>query len=675
MSSARRCKNCGSSDIEVDPARGDAVCTNCGSVLEDSIIVSEVQFEENAHGTSSAIGQFVSAESKGGASSFGACKFLSTSTTSKQQHVTLKCLILAFHVGMGVESRELTLKYARVGISNLCNQLRLNQHCVDTACNFYKMALTRNLTRGRRHAHVYAACVYLTCRTEGTPHLLIDISDVLQICCYELGRTYLRLSQALCINVPSVDPCLYILRFAAKLEFGSKTQEVANTALRLVQRMKRDSIHSGRRPSGLCGAALLMAARLHEFNRTPSDIVKIVKVHGSTLRKRLVEFGETPSSSLTLEEFMTVDLEEEQDPPSFKAARKKDKERLQKLMEEEGDNLTELQKQIENHLENKTKRARKPTKAKEKESPNDINDVNRFVEEEIIGTISQIIKEGNVDDPSTEEHVLELGPNISSMGLAKSLDDTRTIPANTQTEIEIDLDDVDDEELDAYIMNEDEVQHKDGLWHKLNASYLEEQKIKQEKLAKEKEEGKPEKKRRRTTRRRNNQTGPSSSATEAIEKILQGKKVSSKINYDVLKTLNALKPEGDGEKEVPVELPKSPQGEPTSSSEITVPENVGKKSKHLVNIERRSTKKKEKSIGLPVYVSEPTKEEEKATESKNEDDKMENAMEEDIAEDFEEEPVTQEPEMGMLDMLRQHQQGHGDDEEPSFGYDYEEDEY
>lgn len=46
---------------------------------------------------------------------------------------------------------------------------------------------------------------------------------------------------------------------------------------------------------------------------------------------RLIEFGDTPSSALTLEEFMAVDLEEEQDPPSFKAARKKDKERLQKV--------------------------------------------------------------------------------------------------------------------------------------------------------------------------------------------------------------------------------------------------------------------------------------------------------------------------------------------------------
>lgn len=70
---------------------------------------------------------------------------------------------------------------------------------------------------------------------------------------------------------------------------------------------------------------------MHDFSRTPIDIVRIVKIHESTLRKRLIEFGETPSSALTLDEFMTVDLEAEQDPPAFKVARKRDKERLQKV--------------------------------------------------------------------------------------------------------------------------------------------------------------------------------------------------------------------------------------------------------------------------------------------------------------------------------------------------------
>lgn len=37
--------------------------------------------------------------------------------------------------------------------------------------------------------------------------------------------------------------------------------------------------------------ALLMAARLHEFNRSTSDVVKIVKVHESTVRKRYAAFS------------------------------------------------------------------------------------------------------------------------------------------------------------------------------------------------------------------------------------------------------------------------------------------------------------------------------------------------------------------------------------------------
>ncbi|XP_048455934.1 transcription factor IIIB 90 kDa subunit-like [Rhincodon typus] len=60
MSSSRVCRTCGCTEIDIDQARGDAVCTACGSVLEDNIIVSEVQFVENSGGGSSAVGQFVS---------------------------------------------------------------------------------------------------------------------------------------------------------------------------------------------------------------------------------------------------------------------------------------------------------------------------------------------------------------------------------------------------------------------------------------------------------------------------------------------------------------------------------------------------------------------------------------------------------------------------------------
>lgn len=72
-----------------------------------------------------------------------------------------------------------------------------------------------------------------------------------------------------------------------------------------------------------------------------------------------------------------------------------------------------------------------------------------------------------------------------------------------QSSEEICTNDIDDEELDSYILSEKESQSKSALWNKVNADYLVQQKEKEEKRLKEKEENKPEKKRRRTTSRKN----------------------------------------------------------------------------------------------------------------------------------------------------------------------------
>ncbi|XP_074921845.1 transcription factor IIIB 90 kDa subunit-like [Chelonoidis abingdonii] len=154
MPGGRVCAVCGGSEIEVDAARGDAVCTGCGSVLEDNIIVSEVQFVENSGGGSSAVGQFVSLDGAGKTPSLGG----------------------GFHVNLGTESRAQTLQNGKRQINHLGNQLQLNQHCLDTAFNFFKMAVSKHLTRGRKMTHVIAACLYLVCRTEGTPRILSLLS-------------------------------------------------------------------------------------------------------------------------------------------------------------------------------------------------------------------------------------------------------------------------------------------------------------------------------------------------------------------------------------------------------------------------------------------------------------------------------------------------------------------
>lgn len=332
------------------------------------------------------------------------------------------------------------------------------------------------------------------------------------------------------------------MRFATKLEFGEKTHEVTMTAQRLVQRMMKDSLHSGRRPSGLCGAALLIAARMHDYNRTPMDIVRIVKIHESTLRKRLIEFGDTPSSMLTLDEFMAVDLEAEQDPPAFKAARKRDKERLQKLQEHESE-FTDFQREIDAHLDMEY---RKRTRSKHNKLEDiESTETDEFIRNSTIDAIKELC-DGDEDNGSSarryEEQIRNvpqgIAPDIVAMCTPTVVDYSRIendAMVNQPDSGELDLEGLDDDEIDAYIMTAEESRYKDEMWNRLNAEYLKEAKAKEERLAREREEGKPEKKKRRVTRKK--VIGPSNTAGEAIEKMLQEKKISSKINYDILKTL------------------------------------------------------------------------------------------------------------------------------------------
>lgn len=195
-------------------------------MLEESNIVVEQTFSESAGGSSVADGQFVSATG----SSFRGMR------------------------GVNRESREITLENAKRRISSMAGSLGLTAHHTESAFRLFLLALQHNFVRGRKSEYVISSCLYVVCRREKTAHMLIDFADVLNVPLYYLGHTFLDFCSLLNLQLPVIDPSLYIERFAAKLGFGDKTHAVANTALRLVQRMRRDWIITGRRPAGICGA-------------------------------------------------------------------------------------------------------------------------------------------------------------------------------------------------------------------------------------------------------------------------------------------------------------------------------------------------------------------------------------------------------------------------------------
>ncbi|XP_063508178.1 transcription factor IIIB 90 kDa subunit isoform X6 [Pongo pygmaeus] len=433
------------------------------------------------------------------------------------------------------------------------------------------MAVSRHLTRGRKMAHVIAACLYLVCRTEGTPHMLLDLSDLLQVNVYVLGKTFLLLARELCINAPAIDPCLYIPRFAHLLEFGEKNHEVSMTALRLLQRMKRDWMHTGRRPSGLCGAALLVAARMHDFRRTVKEVISVVKVCESTLRKRLTEFEDTPTSQLTIDEFMKIDLEEECDPPSYTAGQRKLRMKqleqvLSKKLEEVEGEISSYQDAIEIELENSRPKAKGGLASLAKDGSTEDTTSSLCGEEdtedeELEAAASHLNKDlyrellggapGSSEAAGSPEwggrppalgSLLDPLPTAASLGISDSIRECissqSSDPKDASGDGELDLSGIDDLEIDRYILNESEARVKAELWMRENAEYLREQREKEARIAKEKELGiYKEHKPKKSCKRR--EPIQASTAREAIEKMLEQKKISSKINYSVLRGLSS----------------------------------------------------------------------------------------------------------------------------------------
>ncbi|KAA3671670.1 transcription factor IIIB 90 kDa subunit [Paragonimus westermani] len=314
-----RCTHCGSTSFDEDRARADLVCLDCGMVMSENVISSEVEFVETSAGVAAAVGRFVSDESK-----------------------------LVLHM------LTFSASHARRRIDTICGHLRLGNDTAVSAFRYYQSALFRGLTRGRGALQVAAGCVYLAARQLRVNLMLLDLSDAVGINVYVLGHCYTDLKRRLNLAIPEMDPCLYIERFASQLEFGEKTPVVATTAMRLLQRMKKDWLTTGRRPSGLAAAALLVASRIHEFNRNEEDVARIARISQQTARKRLEEFGRTPTSALTIEDFFTVDYEEEQDPPAFTAARKLD-EAVKELDEKDfariSAEITELERRIDCQLQ------------------------------------------------------------------------------------------------------------------------------------------------------------------------------------------------------------------------------------------------------------------------------------------------------------------------------------
>nr|XP_016440704.1 PREDICTED: transcription factor IIIB 70 kDa subunit-like isoform X2 [Nicotiana tabacum] len=513
---------------------GKICCSFCGRVLDEDNFSSEPTFVKNAAGQSQLSGNFV--------------------RTVKSDYSA---------------SRERTLNEAYSDIESMAYALGIDggDSIARPALAFYTIAVERNFTRGRRKEQVEAACLYIACRENKKPFLLIDFSEYLRINVYILGAVFLQLCKLLSLeNHPivqkPVDPSLFIHRFTDRL-FGGRKPNISRTALHIVASMKRDWMQ-----------------------------IKVVRICEATLTKRLIEFENTESGSLTIDEFNTRAEELE----------KEERLSVQLYSASKGSGITEVLCEHKKSVElpfahglcescytdfvklsggldggseppafQRAERERLMAKEAAEENAEDPNIPMSNQVENNGGEYLEPEKGGNTLSVTGSKYLQISGSEmIGAQSVAKT-DDNATpdtlhgldgMGPDDHDESE-NFSDIDDAEVDGYLHNEEERRFKEIIWVKMNREYLEEQAVKQaaELAAKNDKEfnlancsedvqaaqelaaaaaaavakSRKEKQQKRAAELKN--SGPAQTAAEATKQMLTRKRLSSKINYDVLEKL------------------------------------------------------------------------------------------------------------------------------------------
>lgn len=313
--SQRQCKQCNDPKIN-----SEGICENCGAVCEeDANIVSEVTFGETSGGAAYVTGVNVAHGEAG----------------PRMDMQNGKRRVAG---NGGGKTRHQTLQMAALSIQSICFKLRgaVPASVQDTANFQFGKVQCVGWVRGRGIERVAAACLYYAIRkSDHTGVMLIDIADAINADVFVLGGTF----KALLIEIHGVDdgtgrvpprkvirncpfeplyPEDIIKNFATRLNFDLRTDQVQMDAVRILQRMDRDWIVSGRKPAGICGAALVMAARMNNFRRSPTEVAYLAKIGKGTLDQRLDEFGRVSSASMTVADFKEKEfIKEAHDPPAF----------------------------------------------------------------------------------------------------------------------------------------------------------------------------------------------------------------------------------------------------------------------------------------------------------------------------------------------------------------------
>jgi transcription initiation factor TFIIB len=286
------CPECGSTNIHYDHTRGESVCGTCGSVLKESMIDLTQEwraFDEDQRSrrvrTGAALTPTKHDEGITTEIGKGRGELFKVSSKKRAQYYRLT----KWHKRL-IKSKDRNLSFAFSELQRLISYLHLSRAIHEKVAKLYQSAVNKGLVRGRSTESIIAALLYTTCREEGAPRTLDEISKASGINRRDIGKTYRYISRKLSIRILPAKAQDYVPRFGSLLGLSERVQV---RAVDVLDDASNYDVTSGKGPIGVAAAALYIAAVLEGEKKTQREVADAIGVTEVTIRNRYKEMVET----------------------------------------------------------------------------------------------------------------------------------------------------------------------------------------------------------------------------------------------------------------------------------------------------------------------------------------------------------------------------------------------
>lgn len=287
------CPECSATNVFTDVSRGETVCKECGTVIEERVVDHGPEWrgfdgDRNRQRVGAPI--TTALHDKGLTTTIDwRNKDSSGQVLSARRRQRLQRL-RSWQERIRVrDATERNLQYALNEINRMTSALGLSDQVRDMAAVIYRRALEKDLIRGRSIEGIATGAVYAACRKNAIPRSLNEVAAISRVEKGEIGRAYRYLIQELELKMVPMSPKNFVPRLCSDLDVSERVQR---RAVAILDAVTEAGLHAGKSPSGFAGAAVYLAAKRCGESRYQSDVAESATVTDVTIRTHYMDIEE-----------------------------------------------------------------------------------------------------------------------------------------------------------------------------------------------------------------------------------------------------------------------------------------------------------------------------------------------------------------------------------------------